>query len=346
MAASTALLTVDALGIPGAHAGRLVAPAPLVDSAFFAAGGRTIEGIVFRPRDGKPRGAIVLSMGVRAWHLESEQLHSLGGNFARAGVVLMALDSPGLRFDEVRPEQVEELVQAFIFLREQPFTDPERVGFLGFSVGGSLALLAASDERIRDTVAFVDVVGAHYDTRQLLKDITTGAATGFEPSETATAVMSKQVVDYATTGADRALLLAIFYQGFAEDRARLHELGDQAQAVVDLLDNRDEESFEPLLERVLRSPNDLGRLLALSPSHSAMASLRAPLRVLHSEADRHVPFAHALALVEAASHTKPDLLRFQAFEHVDPRLSRLRPALVIDALRLYWYLYTLVRRLE
>jgi fermentation-respiration switch protein FrsA (DUF1100 family) len=68
--------------------------------------------------------------------------------------------------------------------------------------------------------------------------------------------------------------------------------------------------------------------------------------VLHSEADRHVPFAHALALVEAASHTKPDLLRFQAFEHVDPRLSRLRPALVIDALRLYWYLYTLVRRLE
>jgi hypothetical protein len=148
VAIATSLITLDSMGVPAVHPGALIGPEPLVESVFFASAERMVEGLVFRPRHGQPRGAVILSMGVRAWRLESAEMQALGRDFGRAGVVLMALDSPELRFDEVRPEQVEDLVQAFVFLRGQPYTDEERVGFLGFSVGGSLALLAATDERI------------------------------------------------------------------------------------------------------------------------------------------------------------------------------------------------------
>lgn len=344
VAVGTALITLDAMGVPAVHPGALVGPEPVVHSVFFASAGRTVEGLVFRPADGEPRGAVILSMGVRAWRLESEPMQALGRDFARAGVVLMAIDSPGLRFDEVRQENVEELVQAFVFLRAQPYTDERRVGYLGFSVGGSLAILAAADERIAADVAYVDAVGAYYDVRQLLKDVTTGPAVGFHPSETTATVLPKQLIDATTTGDDRALLLSIFYQRFEEDRRHVDRLSEQGRAVFDLLDNDDPARFDALLARVEAFPNDLDSLLALSPSDNAAASLRAPLRVLHSRADRHVPFEHATALVAAAPDAS--LQRFQAFEHVDPRLSDLRPALAADALRMYWYLYGLIRRLE
>jgi acetyl esterase/lipase len=344
VAVATSLITLDAMGVPALHPGALVGPAPLVEHVFFASGERTIEGLVFRPRDGRPRGAIVLSMGVRAWRLESPEMEALGSDFARAGVVLMALDSPELRFDEIGPEQVEDLVRAFVFLRGQPYTDESRVGFLGFSVGGSLALLAAADARVADQVGFVDVVGAYHDVTQLLKDVTTGRAAGFRPSETSEVVIRKQVIDATAIGDDRALLLGIFYEGRDEDRGRVGGLGEGGRAVFDLLDNDDPERFQPLLDRVMAYA-DLEALLALSPSRVA-ADVRAPLRVLHSRRDRHVPFEHAERLTQAAARAEPRLLRFDAFDHVDPRLSSVRPALAADALRMYWYLYGLVRRLE
>jgi hypothetical protein len=194
-------------------------------------------------------------------------------------------------------------------------------------------------------VGFVDSIGAYYDVRLLLKDVTTGPAVGFEPSDISATVLRKQVIDATTSGADRSLLLGIFYDQRPEDRDLVHRLSDEGRAVFDLLDNTDPARFDALLGAVLAFEKDLEDLLELSPSQVA-SELRAPLRILHARRDRHVPYAHAALLREGASQVRPSLQSFDAFDHVDPRLSAIRPALTGDALKMYWYLYGLIRRLE
>ena len=54
---------------------------------------------------------------------------------------------PGLRNGELTRADVDALVESYGWLSRQPGVNPERVGFAGFCVGSSLALLAAEDPR-------------------------------------------------------------------------------------------------------------------------------------------------------------------------------------------------------
>ena len=47
---------------------------------------------------------------------------------------------------------------------------PDRVGILGISAGGSLAVIAAADPRIQHRVGFITLFGGYYDATTLLRD--------------------------------------------------------------------------------------------------------------------------------------------------------------------------------
>jgi len=283
-------------------------------------------------------------MGVRAWPLDSPRLVRWASDAARAGVVVMAIDSPELRFDEVRPSEVEDLVQAFLYLEGQSHVDSARVGFLGISVGGSLALLAAADQRIASRVGFLHVMGAYYSVKEYVRAVTTGDANGWEPSTVAATVLPKQVIDFATRGVDRAILLAIFYQQRSEAREGVPFLSPRGRAVFDLLDNKDPARFEALFTAL--DPEGVAALRRLSPA-DVVDQIEAPLLILHSRRDHHVPISEAEALRGAtADRLAAEMATFSAFDHVDPQLSALKPALVSDGLKLYAYLFRLILRLS
>ena len=132
------------------------------------------EGVadIYRIPDGRRRAAVLIFLGANATGRDDPDVVNLGNALARAGFVTMFHWSPtmGLQLN-IDPDEIENLVWAFTYLRDQDFVDRQRVGMGGFSVGGSFALVAAADARIRDDVVFLNSFGAYYDTRDLFLQI-------------------------------------------------------------------------------------------------------------------------------------------------------------------------------
>ena len=51
--------------------------------------------------------------------------------------------------------------------------DPARIGIIGFSVGGSVAIQAAADPRLDGKLAFVNAFGSYFDTTDFVRAIST-----------------------------------------------------------------------------------------------------------------------------------------------------------------------------
>ncbi|MCH8897697.1 MAG: hypothetical protein IIC33_05325, partial [Chloroflexi bacterium] len=127
---------------------------------------------IYRIPDNQRRAAVLIFLGANAAGRGDPDVINLGDALARTGFVVMFHWSPtmGLRYN-IDPEEIEGLVHAFQYLLAQDFVDRGRAGMGGFSVGGSFALVAAADSRIRDDVVFVNSFGAYYDAQDLFLQI-------------------------------------------------------------------------------------------------------------------------------------------------------------------------------
>ena len=102
-------------------------------------------------------------MGAPPLDLDDTEPHAHRRGSARAGVVMLVPFSERLDEERIEPEEIDALVAEFKYVQALPQVDPERVGFFGASVGGSLALVAAADPRIAEDVDHVVSFGGYYD---------------------------------------------------------------------------------------------------------------------------------------------------------------------------------------
>ncbi|MFW5689894.1 MAG: alpha/beta hydrolase family protein, partial [Spirochaetota bacterium] len=116
--------------------------------------GITLAGTITRPEGDGPFPAAVLISGSGQQNRDEEIFGHrpflvLADALTRAGVVVLRYDDRGVGGSEGR-ETLEETTSgdfagdaasALRFLREQPYTDPERAGLIGHSEGGIIAML-------------------------------------------------------------------------------------------------------------------------------------------------------------------------------------------------------------
>src|SRR5690606_9292204 len=81
-----------------------------------------------------------------------------------------------LRDGELAESDVQTLIAAFQWLAAQPEIAADHIGYGGFCVGSSLALLAAEDARINEKVALVNVFGGYYDLTSYMRAIAARSA--------------------------------------------------------------------------------------------------------------------------------------------------------------------------
>ena len=68
------------------------------------------------------------------------------------------------------PEEVDAVVREVELLRARPDVDPARIGILGFSVGGSVAIQAAPPiPRFDGKLALVNAFGSYADATDLVR---------------------------------------------------------------------------------------------------------------------------------------------------------------------------------
>jgi dienelactone hydrolase len=291
---------------------------PALRTFTWTANGEPERGDLYLPALARRSPAVIVVLGVYPAPLDDPNVRRLGDGLARTGLVALFPDSPRLRAGRIAPEEVDSLVAAVDAVRRQPEVDPQRVGFLGLSVGGGLALLAAGDDRIAPQVAYVVTVGGYSDALDLLRQI--GSATTLEPgrpawqpSDLAIVAYRRQLIDAVPTPADRDALEAAYLAAdpIPLDPSRLSPTG---QLVQRLIEERDPATVDRLLEALPTAT--LERLRRLSP-RERLNAIRAAVFILHDENDPYVPVGESRRLA-AALGDRAHSREYRLFAHVVP----------------------------
>lgn len=140
-----------------------LAQAASYETVFFRSGGLKLEGYLFRPEGKGPFPAIVYSHGSREGEEREERpMAAIAEPFVQAGYVVLVPErrgygkSEGATFSQVvrgergaryvaRAEaEANDVLAATAWLRRQSYVQKKRVALLGWSLGGSVTVMAAS----------------------------------------------------------------------------------------------------------------------------------------------------------------------------------------------------------
>ncbi len=267
----------------------------------------------------------------------------------RAGVVVMIPELKHLLRDEMVPEEIEDLVAAFDYLRRQDFVDPERMGFIGFSVGAGLAIVAATDPSISGDVDFVGSFGGYYDIFDVVAAATTETATydgrreAWEPDAKTLSVLRRSLIYHVDSSRDSDLLTRIFLEDEEEARGRIDELSPDGRRIFDLLDNHDPDRTDELFARL--PPDDVATLRRLSPRYS-IGDLQTELFILHDRHDTLIASGESRRLADAAPEgSDVHYSELDIFRHVNPTVPANPLTFLADLTDFFFQAYRLMLRL-
>jgi len=278
-----------------------------------------------------PAGAILMVFGVNNLGRNHPAIERVADALARTGVAVLVPDSRTLLEGRLEVGEIDGVVDAFQLLAARPEVDRERIGIFGFSVGGSLALLAAADPAIAGSVRWVNAFGAFADAGTYLAAVSAhayhgpdGAPVAWTPTPLAREVYLSFMLDQVDDAGDRETLRVAFGQPVLD--------GERPAADAAIRDGLDTEVGRtvhdlltaPTLDAASASidalpARSLAFIDAISPARR-LTGLDADIHLMHETEDHHVPFVESRALaaeLEArgrlVAHTE-----FRLFDHVQP----------------------------
>ncbi len=285
------------------------------------------------------REGVVIIPGVGD-NRNDRQLINLSESMARAGLVAMDMTTDALMAFDLAPGDADAIVSAVQTLQHWPGVGARRVGILGFSAGGALACLAATDPRIRDALAYITLFGGYYDAVALLRDfgrralMVDGVRVPWEPNIVPLQVLANVIAD--TLPPDQGTTLrGAFAQGNQPlTQAQLATLSPGAAAAYHLLAGDEPDQVDANLAAL--SPATRQVLAPLSPS-TVVEHIRAPIYLLHDRNDQYVPFTQSreFAAALARLHHAHEFVEFSIFAHVEVKSGLGLGSLIGDGVRLY-----------
>ena len=306
----------------------------------------TAQANIYRPKDGERHASLLIIPGAAPRGLDDPRVIRLAEFAARLGFVVMIPELPDLMQGIVHPGELEGIVAAHQFLQRQPFVDPERIGVLGFSVGGGLALVAAADRRIREEVALVGSFGGYYDLRELVIAATSGTvrldgkSQPWEPSRHTLKVLRRSVLHTVEDADERRAL-----ERALEGEVHPSVLSPEARLMHDLVAGSDPQRARDLLKDSL--PRLASMLDRLSPQ-SNLDALQADVFLVHSKEDPLIPYIESRNLRDAleARGLRVHYSELSIFRHVNPSLPADPLTILGDGARLLFISYMLLWRLQ
>lgn len=268
-----------------------------------------IVGDLFLPVASDKRPAVILAMGVKTSEDDKPLLWHFADSMARLGYVTFWPRLETLDIGQSLPEEPETFVESFKYLASLPQTDSARITFVGFSVGSSIALVAASDPQISERVHALVFFGGHYNVFDYLLSLTTNST--YLGGEIIAWQAHKDAINHA-----KDLLKAKGAVGILQ----IFEATNSAQANA-VLNQAPENEIEGLKKYSPRQVID---------------QFKADIFILHDKSDTFVPYTESIKLKQAfpehqiAAYHISDL-----FEHVQPN----RPIKFEELFKLYGFLY-------
>ena len=343
-----ARLLLDAVPHPPFHLPATAANRPVTRMIQLGQGtaATTTAASLWLPTRGSRLPGIVIVAGAAPLGRHDPQVVQLARALAAAGRAVLVPDLT-LRTSTLDAADLQRITAAFQTLAALPRVDPRRVGLLGISWGGALAVVAAATPPLAAKVAFVATFGAFYDLVDLAGAVVTGASiyqgrtVPWHTVPEAAALVRSSVLSLlppAQASAVRAALADTTSSGSVSAA-----LTPAEGAVVALLTNHDPArvarlaaGLPPSIQRVRK---------AFSPAFHVQ-DLRAPLLALHSTDDPAAPWTESALLVAAARTHDPGGARLtlvHVFNHVTQRRSLTAPSSLLDDWRLVRYVASLLQ---
>ena len=301
---------------------RLLTPQPVLEHIEVpGAPGRMVADI-YRPGGSGPHPAMVLLLGVNPLPRGSQQVVRLADGIARAGIVTVVAESEALVAGEIRTEEIDNLVALFTHLEHDPGVDPRRIGFSGFCVGAILELLAASDARIADRVAFVNAFSVYAETLDVLRAILTqsmptpAGPVRWVPAELTRTVFLRHTIAALPTPQDRSLLERELLEENPLTAVEVEALTPAGRQVRELLTTRDPQQIDDTISTL---PADVISSLEIFSPKAVIHRLRATTFLMHDQNDTYLPVAGARQLASALPReAHGSYTEFRLFAHVVP----------------------------
>jgi pimeloyl-ACP methyl ester carboxylesterase len=253
----------------------------------------TLNFKLYIPQDvSHPRG-IVIAPGVHHLGIEHPGLISLANALAGAGVEVMTIELRDLADYHITPRAVEMIGTSAGILSSR--LNEKKVGVLGLSFAGGLALLAACKPEYADHIGFVFAIGAHDDLPRVARFFATntiedpdGKTVPFEAHEYGVLILAySHLEDFFSPQdipiAQEALRLWLWEQPDASHKAE--QLSPAGRAEWDLLLHHRDQLKQKFLDEIKLHGDEME---SVSP-HGHIANLAVPVFVLHGAGDTVIP---------------------------------------------------------
>jgi pimeloyl-ACP methyl ester carboxylesterase len=173
----------------------------------------------------------------------------------------------------------------------------QKVGVLGISFGGGLALLAASKPQFERYIRFVVSVGAHDDLERVSEFLIAnrigrpdGTTLQMAAHEYGSLILiyshTEDFFPPAEVATAHEALRLLLWENVDESRKQAEQLSPASRAKMELLYNRQVGPLAAEIERVIAQHR--AEMAAVSP-HDQLKALHVPVLLLHGSADNVIP---------------------------------------------------------
>ena len=283
---------------------------------------------------------LVVFPGVHGGGVDEPRFAALSQKLAATGATVLGVPVPDLREYRLTPRATDVIEDAIRWAAADRELAPHaRVGVVGVSFAGGLALVAAGRPGMDQRISALFALGPHADLPRVIRYLCLAAGaplTLAPPHDYGVVLMLRaSVADVVPVeqvlALDRALVTFLDASSFeSTDQARAKLLFDEARAMERVLPEPARTLMHGVNERDVKS---LGRVLAplaekiggdpaLSPARSA--ATRVPVFLLHGADDNVIPSQESTTLasyLRASGNTAVDVLHTPLISHANVKTA-------------------------
>ena len=286
--------------------------------------------------DGAPLGSLLVYPGIHAGGVDEPRLTMFARRLAASGVRTVTVPLPDLRVYRIRTASTDAIEDTALEMAGNPgIATNGRVGLVGISFAGGLAIVAAGRPALRDKLTLVVSLGGHADLPRVMTYLCTGRlpdGTSRTPHDYGVVVvllatLSKLVPADQVTALERAILTFLDASSYADsDRAGAAALLADTQRQLETMPEPSRTLMTQVIardapavgQRMLPFVEEIGGAPDLSPARSPATT--APVFLLHGLDDNVIPSVETVFAAEylrARGNGDVRLLRTPLISHAD-----------------------------
>lgn len=271
-----------------------------------------IRATMYIPEETENPPAMVVLHGVHHGGIEEPRLVAFSRALASHGIIILTPEMADLADYHVDPNAFKVIGASVHALAQR--TGAQKVGLLGLSFAGGLALIAATDPESSEEISFVVAVGAHHNIERVLRFYVTneiprvdGSTLKMQAHEYGALVVvyshPELFFDEHDVEPARQAIRLWLWEKFDAAREGAKKLSPAGQAkLTQLFDHHRDVMREELLAGIQTHPEEV---TSVSPA-GKLSVLRVPVLLVHGAGDSVIPPSETEWL---AREVPKDLLR-------------------------------------